>query len=91
MHEIIIVFVDHDTAKKNAVVTWKRKDDDYLQFLVVPLKDWNRQVEFESRSQPVAITSNFAAALFFLMQLDVIPMDEAYLSPVDNTPVPQYE
>lgn len=91
MPEIIIDSVDHDTAKKNVVVTWKRKDEDYLQFLVVPLKDWNRQVEFESRSHPVAITSRIAAARFFLMQLDVIPMDEAYLSPADHTPVPQYE
>lgn len=92
MHEIIIDSVDHDTAKKNAVVTWRREDENYLQFLVVPLKEWNRQVEFESRRNPALHGSNnFAAGLFFLMQLDVIPMDEAYLSPADHTPVPQYE
>ncbi len=102
MHEIVIYSIDHDTAKKHAVVTWIRKDEDCSQFLVVPLKDWNRQVEFESRRNPAMHGSNnldqcdrhrciFAAALFFLMQLDVIPMDPSYLSPVDNTPVPQYE
>ena len=90
MPEITIHSVDHDTAKLNAVIAWTWPGDENYQFLVVPLKDWNRQAEFESRRNPDQ-KHHLATAAYFLMKLDVIPMDPAYLSPVDNTPVPQYE
>lgn len=90
MTDIRILSRDVDTSKQFVVISWEWKGDDYAQFLVVPIKEWNRHHDYEQKLRNTTAVGK-ETARFFLMKLDVIPMDEAYLSPVDATPVHQYE